>query len=219
MAEPYIWVVEVFKVFVQVTIGGVLLFRWYRAERHYYTDMPFLFGMSLLFAAGGESVDVWYDYHNVIPDLFIFRIRTTFATMTLLLYLIATILIWFSERMRLGYSLILLYFVSIQAAVWLPLTQQEIMFWILPFLFTLIIAFILTFILAWALKRLPDVHGLIMAIGAIIAMIGQGFKTTLAAMQLMWISELIDLLGLTILALGLFIKPGYAKPKTSATLV
>jgi hypothetical protein len=121
--------------------------------------------------------------------------------------------------MRLGYSLILLYFVGIQAAVWLPLTQQEIMFWILPFLFTLIIAFILTFVLAWALKRLPDVHGLIMAVGAIIAMIGQGFKTTLAAMQLMWVSELIDLLGLTILALGLFIKPGYAKPKTSTTPV
>lgn len=215
MAEPYLWIVEIFKVFVQVTIGGVLLFRWYRAERHYYTDMPFLFGMSLLFAAGGESIDAWHDYHNVIPDLFIFRIRTTFVAMTLLLYLIATILIWLSERMRLRYSLILLYLVGIQAAIWLPLTQQEIMFWILPFLFALIIAFIITFVLVWALKRLPDVHGLIMAVGAIIAMIGQGFKTTLATMGFMWVSEVIDLIGLTILALGLFIKPGYAKAKTS----
>jgi hypothetical protein len=215
MAELFLWIVEVFKVFVQLTIGGVLLYRWYRAERHYYTDMPFLFGLSLLFAAGGESIDAWHDYNGIIPDLFIFRIRTTFATMTLILYLVATVLIWLSERMRVGYSLILIYFAGVQAAVWLPLTQQEIMLWMLPFLFALIIAFIITFFLVWALKRLPDVHGLIMAIGAIIAMIGQGSKTALAAMGIMWVSELIDLLGLTILALGLFIKPGYAKVKTS----
>ncbi|MFX1563203.1 MAG: hypothetical protein ACFFDP_07835, partial [Promethearchaeota archaeon] len=165
-----------------------------------------------------ESIDAWHDFNNIVPDLFIFRIRTTFATMTLLLYLIATILIWFSERMRLGYSLILIYLVGVQAAVWLPLTRQEIMLWVLPFLFILIIAFIITFFLVWALKRLPDVHGLIMAIGAIIAMVGQGSKTALAAMQLTWVSELIDLIGLTVLALGLFIKPGYAKAKTSTTL-
>jgi len=218
MADPFLWIVEVFKVIVQVIIGCVLLYRWYRAEHHYYTDMPFLFGLSLLFAAGGESIDAWHDFNNIVPDLFIFRIRTTFATMTLLLYLIATVLIWFSERMRLGYSLILIYLVGVQAAVWLPLTQQEIMLWVLPFLFILIIAFIITFFLVWALKRLPDVHGLIMAVGAIIAMIGQGSKTTLGAMQLMWVSELIDLIGLTVLALGLFIKPGYAKARTSKTL-
>jgi hypothetical protein len=50
-----------------------------------------------------------------------------------------------------------------------------------------------------------------MAIGVIIAMIGQALKVPLSTMGLTWISEITDLVGLSILALGLLIKPGYAK--------
>jgi hypothetical protein len=211
MTESLLPIIEIFKVFVMTLIGVILLAKWFRGKNRFYTDMPFLFGIAMLFAAVGESLDVLMDLAILPPELVIFKIRTTIVTFTLIFWLIATLLIWFNERPRLGYLIIIIYLAVLLSVTWLAPEINLVRLWVMPFLFVLFIVFIVTFILAWYWKRLPDVHGLVMAIGVIIAMFGQALKVPLSITGLTWVSEILDLIGLSILALGLLIKPGYAK--------
>ncbi len=210
MVEPLLPIIEIFKVFVMTFIGCILLAKWIRGEKRFYTDMPFLFGIAMLFAAAGESAEVLMDLGLLPTELIIFKIRTTIVAFTLIFWLIATVLIWFSERPRLGYLIVIGYIIILLSVIWLAPEINLVRLWVMPFLFALFIVFVITFILAWYWKRLPDVHGLVMAIGVIIAMFGQALKVSFSTIGLTWVSEIIDLVGLSILALGLLIKPGYA---------
>jgi len=206
-----LWLVEIFKVVIVAASGGVLLFRWWRAERHFYTDTPFLFSWGFFFIAAGEAVDSIF-HSGIAPYVLnAFKVRSSLLGCGLLFFFIATVLIWFVERRRLGYLLTILYMVLYLTAAWLAPTEDLVRMWTMPFLIIVFIGFVSTFLLAWAMKRLPDVHGLIMSLGGGVAVIGQLLKNPLGALGIMWASELIDLLGLTILCLGLLIKPRYAK--------
>ena len=211
MTEPLLPIIEISKVFVQTLIGFILLAKWFRGKNRFYTDMPFLFGIAMLFAAAGESLDVFMDLSILPAELLIFKIRTTIVAFTLIFWLIATVLIWFNERPRLGYLIVTVYIAVLLSVIWLAPEINLVRLWVMPFLFALFVVFVITFILAWYWKRLPDVHGLVMAIGVIIAMFGQALKVPLSTMGLTWVSEIIDLVGLSILAVGLLIRPGYAK--------
>lgn len=211
MTEPLLPIIEISKVFVMILIGIILLTKWFRGEKRFYTDMPFLFGIAMFFAAAGESLDVFMDLGYLPAELFIFKIRTTITSFTMLFYLIATVLIWLNDRPRLSAMIVIIYMAVLFSVIWLAPEINLVRLWVMPFLFALFIVFVATFILAWYWKRLPDVHGLVMAFGVIIAMIGQALKVPLSTIGLTWVSEIIDLIGLSVLALGLLIRPGYAK--------
>ncbi len=211
MTEPLLPIIEISKVFVMTLIGVILLAKWFRGEKRFFTDMPFLFGIAMFFAAGGESLDVLMDLSLLPAELVIFQVRTTITSFTMLFYLIATVLIWLNERPRLSAIIVVSYMAVLLSVIWLAPEINLVRLWVMPFLFALFIVFVATFLLVWYWKRLPDVHGLVMAIGVIIAMFGQALKVPLSTMGLTWVSEIVDLVGLSILALGLLIKPGYAK--------
>ena len=211
MTEPLLPIIEISKVFVMILIGIILLTKWFRGEKRFYTDMPFLFGIAMFFAAAGESLDVFMDLGYLPAELFIFKIRTTITSFTMLFYLIATVLIWLNDRPRLSAMIVIIYMAVLFSVIWLAPEINLVRLWVMPFLFALFIVFVATFTLAWYWKRLPDVHGLVMAFGVIIAMIGQALKVPLSTIGLTWVSEIIDLIGLSVLALGLLIRPGYAK--------
>jgi hypothetical protein len=211
MTDALLPLIEILKVFVMILIGVILLAKWFRGANRFYTDMPFLFGIAMLFAAAGESLDVLMDLGILPAELVIFKLRTTITSFTMLFYLIATVLIWLNERPRLSIALVVSYTAVLLSVIWLAPEINLVRLWVMPFLFALFIVFVITFILVWYWKRLPDVHGLVMAIGVIIAMLGQALKVPLSTIGLTWISEITDLVGLSILALGLLIKTGYAK--------
>ena len=211
MSDALLPLIEISKVFVMSLIGVILIAKWLRGENRFLTDMPFLFGIAMFFAAAGESLDVLMDLSILPADLVIFKVRTTITSLTMLFYLITTVLIWLNDRPRLSVAIVVSYTVVLLLVIWLAPEINLVRLWVMPFLFALFFVFVATFILAWYWKRLPDVHGLVMAVGVIIAMIGQALKVPLSTMGLTWISEITDLLGLSILALGLLIKPGYAK--------
>jgi len=214
-ADP-LWIFELGKLTIMFLIGLLLLFRWYRADVHYFTDIPFLFGIGMFFAGAAEAVDVFFDSglaENIIGftsyTLQFYQLRVSLTLFTLSLWLLASVLIWTSERRRLGFGLTLMYALIALAAIWLSNTIELVRLVLLPFLAIAFIAFIITFLTAWFMKRLPDVHGLVMSIGAIIALVGQVLKNPLDALGIIWVSELVDLIGIIILVAGLLIKPKY----------
>lgn len=215
VAEPIVWIIEIFKIFVQILIGGLLFFRWYRTERHFYTDMPFLFAFSLFFAAIGESVEVGFDTGILPITLDFFKIRATIVTMSFVFYFLATMLIWLDEHRRTSHVLTLTYTILFLITIWVAPSIELVRLWAMPFLLIVFVLFIITFLWVWWMKRLPEVHGLILTIGVLIAMVGQFSKTPLDAIGLLWLSEIIDLIGLIVFAAGFFIKPRYARIKPS----
>lgn len=213
-----LWIVELAKLILMFLIGAILLLRWYRADVRFYTDIPFLFGTAMFFAGTAEGIDFFID-SGLAESLFglltytlpLYQIRVSLTVITLTLWLFASVLIWTSDRKTTGYAITIIYAIATLAAIWLSPTIEIVRFALLPFLAIAFFVFIITFTLAWYWKRLPDVHGLIMSIGAIIALVGQVLKNPLDAMGIIWVSEFIDLLGIIILASGLLIKPKYAQ--------
>jgi hypothetical protein len=213
-----IWIVELFKFLCMFLIGAVLLVRWRRADVHFYTDIPFLFGVGMFFAGAAESIDFFFDSGLAADTLglmeytLLFRqFRITLTGFVLLLWLFASLRVWIPERKELVYGITVVYTIAFLAAAWLAPTMDFLQLMVLPFLAIASFTFILTFLLAWYWKRLPDVHGLLASVGAIVAFIGQMIKNPLLVVGLTWVSELIDLLGIAMIAASLYIKPGYAK--------
>jgi hypothetical protein len=210
------WLVEIFKSIIIAATGLFLLWRWQRAERHFYTDMPFLFGLGFLSIAAGTAVDGTFRSEIAPYTLFVFQIRTMLLGIGLILLLTSAVMVWFIERKTLSYVLVGVFTVLFLAVTWLgPIwlggTEAAVRVSAMPFLLVVAIGVVSTFLIAWYMKRLPDVHGLVMAFGVGVTMIGQLLKNPLSAVQMMWASELIDLLGLVIVFIGFQIKPGYAK--------
>jgi hypothetical protein len=206
-----LWIVEIFKCIVVAASGGVLLYRWRRSERRFLTDTPFLFALGFFCIASGEAIDAIFDSGFAYYDLIFFKFRAGILGMGMLFVLYATVLIWFIEKQYIGNILIILYATMFLIALAIAPTEDLVRSFSMPFLLVVYFGFLATFLLAWFMKRLPDVHGLVMCLGGAIALVGQFIKNPLAAIGYIWISELIDLLGLSILCLGLLIKPGYAK--------
>ena len=173
-----------------VLIGVILLAKWARGSTRYYTDFPFLFGIAMLFSAAAEAMDVLMDSGILPVDLMLFKLRTTLTSMTLLFYLIAILLIWLNERPRSSVLIVIVYMLMLLTVVWIAPSIDLVRTWAMPILFVLFITFVITFTLAWYWKRLPDVHGLVMSIGVVIAMIGQAIKVPLSGIGLTWVSTL-----------------------------
>ncbi|MHA2429185.1 MAG: hypothetical protein ACXADB_14280, partial [Candidatus Hermodarchaeia archaeon] len=102
MSDALLPLIEISKVLVMSFIGAILLAKWLRGENRFLTDMPFLFGIAMFFAAAGESLDVVMDLGILPADLVIFKVRTTITSFTMLFYLITTVLIWLNDRPRLS---------------------------------------------------------------------------------------------------------------------
>ncbi len=212
-----LWIVELAKMVAMFLIGMILLLRWFRAEVHFYTDIPFLFGIAMFFAGSAEGIDFFFDsglaeslLGIVTYTLPIYQIRVSLTVFTLTLWLFASVLIWTTDRKMAGYAITIIYGIATLAAIWLSPAIETVRLALLPFLAIAFIVFIITFLLAWHWKRLPDVNGLIMSIGAIIALIGQVLKNPLDAIGIIWVSELIDLVGIILLTAGLLIRPKYS---------
>ncbi len=213
-----VWIVESLKMLAMFLIGIILLYRWFRADVRFFTDIPFLFGIAMFFAGAAEGIDFFFDSGLTesligLPTyiLPIYQFRVSLTVFTLTLWLFASVLIWTTDRRLTGYSITIIYGLLTLAVIWLSPTIEFVRFALLPFLAIAFFVFILTFMLAWYWKRLPDVNGLIMSIGAIIALVGQIIKNPLDGMGIIWVSEFIDLVGIIILTAGLLIKPRYAR--------
>ena len=180
-----LWIVEIFKVFVIAACGGILFYRWHRTERHFLTDLPFLFVCGFFFLSAGEAVDATF-HSGIAPyDLLFFKFRALFIGLGMLFILYATVLIWFVERRRLGNMLIVIYIILFLFAITIAATEELVRLFAMPFLLVSYVCLLATFLIAYLMKRLPDVHGLIICLGGAIGMVGQGCVAGKAVRSLM----------------------------------
>jgi hypothetical protein len=208
------WIVELIKFFVLTIMGIILFSRWYRSERRYYTDFPFLMSISVIFIAVGELMDVYVNSGLGFYTLLLYQIRVAIVIIAMLPVLYMIVLIWFSEHIRAGKIFMLVFTIISLSVVALMPTQDLTRLVGVLFLLVIMIPFIITFSWAWYLKRLPDVHSGLVVLGILLIMVGQFFKAIGGIMGLynwLWLAEIFDLIGFTVIVAGFIMRPGWAK--------
>jgi hypothetical protein len=204
-----LWVLELIKVIIMFALWALLLIRWMRADRRFYTDIPFLFAWGFFILACAESVDVIF-HSELMPyamDLITYKIRAGLTASSLVFFLFPTARIWISENRLAPPIISLIYLILIQIVIVIAPAEDILLILVMPFMLVVYIGFTASFFLAWLWKRLPDVHGLLMSLGGTVTIIGQISKIILPVLY----AEILEVSGLLILWLGLMVKPGYAR--------
>ncbi len=209
------------------TCGGYLFYRWAKAPRRYFFDLPFLMGVSFTALAASKIFDIalyqtFYGERPEIqyvvghPGLVFVTARWLFILVVSVPLLYANLRVWIPERGRARLVVLGAY-----AAVFIVLILRANTFASLnaltPYMVLPVAAVtIVTFLFAYATKRLPNVHGLLVGIGWVAYLITNSVRPLLlangtGAFGSASIAELLDMLAWLVIFAGFALKPGYAK--------
>jgi len=198
------------KVIIQFGLAFTLFARWFRARIHFFTDIPFIFGVTMLSIASGELLDVLMDYGILDKTLSLYQIRilVLFVGAIFLVYLIC--LIWLRDNILQQCVLVGSYATAFATVVFVSSSIEKLLFYVSVLLAFVMIPGIITFFMIWRLKRIPELNSGLIFIGGVTILIGQFAEYVLLKSGLLWICEFVDLIGWSFMLSALFIKPSYA---------
>lgn len=204
-------IIEIFKVIVQLSFGIILFRKWITAENHFYTDIPFLFSITLLSIGSGEFIDVLIDGGLVTLTLLEYKIRLLVILPASVAIVFFISMIWLREAEKKIIAITSIYGTAYAITVLLATSIETLMFYISILLAIMMLPGIITFLIIWLLKRLPNVNSFLIFLGATIILIGQLAEGVFLPPSYLWVSELIDLVGWSLMFLSLYILPHYKK--------
>ncbi|TFF88082.1 MAG: hypothetical protein EU549_03675 [Promethearchaeota archaeon] len=207
----------IMKAAVFIIIGLYLLNQWMKLEKKYTSDIPFLFGVGILFLVPGTIIDSLV-IANLLEFGFLLNIRYALDIICITLFLGSLLSVWIAEKIKLRYSIIIT-LISISTIIFLLSPTNIVYLDTLNSLVSLpaIIIVIITFLFTYFTKRLTNVHGLLISISAIIVLISQVARpflktillTSFMTFGLAWLANLIAVVGWIICYFGFRLKPGY----------
>ena len=203
-------ILEFMKVIIQFGLAFTLFTRWFKARVHFFTDIPFIFGVTMLSIASGELLDVLMDYGILDKTLSLYQIRilVLFVGAIFLVYLIC--LIWLRDNILQQCVLVGSYATAFATVVFVSSSIEKLLFYVSVLLAFVMIPGIITFFMIWRLKRIPELNSGLIFIGGVTILIGQFAEYILLESGLLWVCEFVDLIGWIFMLLALFIKPSYA---------
>jgi hypothetical protein len=214
------------RVVVLFACGGYLFYRWTNAPRRYFSDIPFLMGVSFTALAASKIFDIYLystfldsDVEAMNPSdpaavLAYARWLVMLAVISPLLY--ASLNIWLAGRSRLRAVIV---GANAIGFVLLILGQQSYagLNALTPFMvFPPAVLTVVTFLFTYWKKRLPNVYGLLVGVGWIGYIISSIIRPTLILIGpppwgLVVVSELIDMVLWLVIFLGFVLRPKYAQ--------
>ena len=203
-------ILEFMKVIIQFGLAFTLFTRWFKARVHFFTDIPFIFGVTMFSIASGELLDALMDYGilNKTLSLYQIRILVLFVGAIFLVYLIC--LIWLRDNILQQCVLVGSYATAFATVVFVSSSIEKLLFYVSVLLAFVMIPGIITFFMIWRLKRIPELNSGLIFIGGVTILIGQFAEYILLESGLLWVCEFVDLIGWIFMLLALFIKPSYA---------
>ncbi|MBD3228136.1 MAG: hypothetical protein GF329_08100 [Candidatus Lokiarchaeota archaeon] len=217
MVDVLFLTTTIMKAIVFIIIGVYLLNQWLKLEKKYTSDIPFLFGVGVLFLVPGTIIDSLV-IANLIGISYIINIRYAFDVVCVILFLGSLLSVWIAEKVKLRYFTIIT-LASVPTIFFLMMPTNLIYLDTLNSLVSLpgIIIVIVTFLFTYFTKRLTNVHGLLISISAIVVLISQVMRpflktiilTPFMEFGLAWLANLIAVVGWIICYFGFRLKPGY----------
>ncbi|MFX1385233.1 MAG: hypothetical protein ACFFBP_22695 [Promethearchaeota archaeon] len=209
--------------------------RWFKQEEQYFSDIPFLFGLFLLFLTFGKILDLFWDLTFFIFDeefvLLLLKIRffLIILEMAPLIYLSINMILYLrslressskidDERQRNKITfkiMVLIVVIEIVAVILAP--NFIVVGILLPcIVIPSIVVIIWMFIFAYKHKKLSQVHPLIIAIGFIAWLISNIMRPLLQNIygetaSYVFYAEIIDFFVFLIIFLGFILKAKYSE--------
>jgi hypothetical protein len=153
-------------VMLSILAALFLLRFWFRQEGRISTDLPLMFGITLLATAMNLSIQ-YMTAMNVLPDILeVLRIRALLIGAAVIPMEVIMLVIWL-QRLSRYHPHILLSTVSywIVVSLFAP-TEALVLGLLIPLLFVFTIAMMATFFVTWKTKRLTEVRSdLLLSIG------------------------------------------------------
>lgn len=230
----FILIIILIKIGILSGMVFYLFIQWFKQEKQYLSDIPFLFGLFFLFLIFGKFLDILFNLTFFTLDeesvLFLLKVRYFVAILTLfpMMYLSIGMIIYYlslKERFKKlrdakyrnkvsGIVLTIIVFIESIAIIIAPNTT--ILGILLPcFVVPSVITIVWIFAFAYKNKRLSQAHPLILAIGFFILLISQILRPLAqniigeSAAYIIFV-ELFDLFTyILIIFLGLILKAKY----------
>ncbi len=204
-------IIEIIKTIVEINLGLLLLNKWRKSFHPMYTDLPFLFGLALTFVGVGEGFDAFGDLGFFEYTIFLFKIRWLFIVAMMTVSMFSLMQIWMPKRPRVKIAVPTLFGGSWLAISMLLPDRFTLYQVLIGYLTVFFVPYIITFILIYYYRRLPEVNSGILVIGMFVVLLGQISKSTFLAIGLLWISELIDLVGFSLVYVAFVKLPKWAE--------
>ncbi|MHA2406904.1 MAG: hypothetical protein ACXACA_00820 [Candidatus Ranarchaeia archaeon] len=203
--------IEVLKVIVEVNMGLLLLNKWRKSFHPMYTDLPFLFGLAFTFIGVGEIFDVLTDLGILVYTILLFKIRWLFIVAMMSVSLFGLAHIWIPNRTKAKFAI-----PSVFGGSWLGMTvilpDKLALYQVLTvYMLVFFIPYHNTFALINYYRRLPEANSSILLVGMLIVLAGQVTKSAFMAIGLLWISELVDLVGFGLSYFAFVTQPKWAE--------
>ncbi len=208
-------------------------YSWFRQEKQYFSDMPFLFGIFFLLLIFGKSLDLFIDFTYLILDedllLLVIKARFFVAIFDLLpMLFLSTYMILVSLSLKEQFKKltnekflnkiriqILVVIITIEILIGIFVLSIELAPVIYPIIiFPSLITIVWLFYFAWKNQRLSQVNTFILMIGFIIYLISQISRPIIqfiigeSAIYVI-IAESIDIVIFLIIFIGFYKKSNY----------
>ncbi|HMF30742.1 MAG TPA: hypothetical protein VKK79_04975 [Candidatus Lokiarchaeia archaeon] len=210
--------------------GAYLFYSWGKAPRRYFSDFPFLMGVSFTALAASKIFDIilygmflGVDYASLNtwdPRLVWGYARWLLILVVVVPLLYANLCVWLANRPRTR-LLIVMGFAAGFATFILSAQSYSALNAMLPLLVLPPgVLTVVTFLFAYLHQRLPNVHGLLVSLGWVGYIISSIIRPSLMKIGnppwgLVIVSELIDMVMWIIIFLGFVLHPKFSQ-KTKA---
>ncbi len=226
--DPLLTISIIAREIVLIFLGFFLLNKWLKAEKRFYSDLPFLMALTTFILIVAKAYDLYlynlfgdYDFEIYIATdpilIWYAKIRWLVILANTVPMVGLLLSIWMADYDKKYLYLTLIIFISswtiyIVVVPTFGLIKDIHVFLLLP----IILLSIITYLFLYKYKRLPEIHSLLISIAWIAYLISSILRPFLMTIGeppwgLVWVSELMDLIIWCIMTLGFVIKPNYSK--------
>jgi hypothetical protein len=210
--------VQAFKAISEIMLALLLLRKWQSHKPHYFTDLPFMYGLVFLTLGLGENVDVLLDAEILAALVETQKFRLMFVVIAVSIMCFSLFQIWIPKRKRIKYGAISAFGASWGILTALSPTREAIYLLAAGYLLALIVPYSITYYLVYKHRRLPEIDARFILVAMVFLVVGQGLKTWFLTHGILWISEGIDLAAWLLIFVGLTRPAPYMQVETVKTV-
>ncbi len=194
---------------VALFLSTLLIFKWNKTQPKYYSDLPFLFGISILFIGFSTLLNLIYSIAFFLPEIILFQIRGVLICITAVSMFIGVLKIWLPENFKLLISSGFIYALSFLSILFISTSPSLIVTYTSPFIAINIILVVATFSVVYVKRRLPSINPILIILGALIILISQLMKAFSLVLSLILVPDLLSIIGWSVFTIGFLVKAPY----------
>ncbi|MHA1777629.1 MAG: hypothetical protein DRO88_04330 [Promethearchaeia archaeon] len=218
------------KVIGLFILAFIMFRRWRRQTKRYFSDFPFLMGLTFVMYAVGKIYDllVYYYLSNGQPfkdlseihspyGLELIKLRFFFSPMLVIIpYVIIMLEIWMEGKVKWQVVITSSFSVSSITAILICQTYQQLLLINASISVVPVLISVISFFLIYKRKRMPEINSLLIAIGQLLFIIFQFIRPIWATIGgdpvwgLTWIAEIVETIPLILNGWGFLTPAPYA---------